>query len=136
MSQNTTPTIPTTNLLASVPIKNTLKTFINSSTLVQNIVTEIKAISNYKTLPSGSKLIELIEHIAQVIENNTSSSTTNDDKKQMIITIFQTLFPDVNVQQIESQIEYFVYNSIIKKIPLSKKYYRSIKAFIIKKISP
>lgn len=98
MSQNTTPPTPTTNLLATVPLKNSLKKFIRISTLTQNIINEIKFINNYKTLPSGSKLLELIEHIAQVVENNISSKYSKDDKKQIIINVIQTLFSDVHVQ--------------------------------------
>jgi hypothetical protein len=134
MSQNTPPI--TTNLVNSVPLKNSLKKFIKISTLTQSIINELKLINNYKNIPIGSKLLELIEHITQIVENNSSSKYTNDDKKQIIINVLQAVFPEINIQQIENQLEYFIDNNIITKISICSKYYKSIKTFVIKKISP
>ena len=104
--------------LTKMKTKNSLKNFIESSLLIKSIIDEIKLLGNYKELSKGSQLLELIEHVAQIVENSTHKNLTIENKKEIITSVFKEILPEVPVAQIEAQLEYFVNNNIIKKIRL------------------
>ena len=122
--------------LTKMKTKNSLKNFIESSLLIKSIIDEIKLLGNYKELSKGSQLLELIEHVAQIVENSTHKNLTIENKKEIITSVFKEILPEVPVAQIEAQLEYLVNNNIIKKIPFVYRCISCFNNFIQKKFIP
>ena len=118
-----------TTTLTPVKVNSSLKAFINEKTLINNIVTTIQAIPDYTTLKND---IALIEHVLQLIQNSCLSS----DITNICIKIITTIFPDIDIPILTREINFLISTGVIKSIPLLKRYYKSIKKFVLKSVSP
>jgi arginine deiminase len=112
---------------------NTLKTTIQKSNIITEIITELQKIVD---LPSLKNDMELLTYICNLVENLVSKKS-GIDKIALILEIFSKLFADITpseIQQIESNIEYLINNKKIKKIPVITYIGKSVFSYLKKKL--
>jgi translation initiation factor 2B subunit (eIF-2B alpha/beta/delta family) len=113
-----------TNPLPKVKVKNSLKSFITSNVIVNNLIKEIQTIPNYQNLKYDMELVERIcQTIEEKVKKGNSKSTNKIDKKQLVINVLQQLFQlnPTEIQIVDKTIEYFVSNGIVKNKTIFKK---------------
>ena len=114
-----------------VPTNAALSSFIKENTFIQDTVNYVQSLPNYVILRDTLKLLK---YIMQQVED--ASFAKNTDKKKIVVQILKTIYPDINLKIIEEQIDTLIENKIIKKYPLIKKYFNSLKTSVIKVLSP
>ena len=110
--------------LSNVKKKNSLHSFALKNKIIDEIVNEIKAISNYNDLRTD---IELIEYILQNIINLTKLDD-NIDIKTLTLKILNLVFVYLpnEKQLVESTIKYLLENKIIKKKSYTTRLFKNI----------
>ena len=123
-------------VIEKVDFKNSLELFNKTETFIISAVAKIASIPNVLTLKLD---IELTSYICNIIENEivSSKSKNKTDKKKIFFRIIQEIFTSLNEQEkkiLGDQIEYLLENNKIKKIDAVAAWFKSVGAWIKKKI--
>lgn len=109
-----------------VPLKGQLKTFVKNNQVISDIVEHLKSIPEIQSL---KKSLQFLEYVGNLVEN-TMSKSTQESKVDSVIKIYSVIFDDyspLDIPDIKIQLEYILSNNLIKKIPLSSKFFSFFK---------
>ena len=106
------------NPLPQVKLKNSMKIFAKSGSIVNQIIQHLQTIPNYQNMKGNLELLEYVcKLIEEMVKNGNSNKLIKIDKKALVLDIFTQLFGllEPELELLATHIDYFIINCIVKK---------------------
>ena len=106
------------NPLPQVKLKNSMKIFAKSGSIVNQIIQHLQTIPNYQNMKGNLELLEYVcKLIEEMVKNGNSNKLIKIDKKALVLDIFTQLFGllEPELELLSTHIDYFIINCIVKK---------------------